>query len=80
MELSLGTHFSTATIFSNLIKIYKDENINTADGLKIDFKDGWVHLRESNTEPIIRIYSESHSEEMANTLTSKVMSQVNKII
>ena len=79
-KIELKKKLDLSLIFSNLIKIYKDENINTADGLKIDFKDGWVHLRESNTEPIIRIYSESHSEEMANTLTSKVMSQVNKII
>ena len=35
---------------------YKNEQITTIDGLKIDFEDGWVHLRKSNTEPIIRIY------------------------
>ena len=67
-------------IFSSLIEIYKDEKIDITDGLKIDFKDGWVHLRRSNTEPIIRIYSESHSEEMANILANTIISEVNQII
>lgn len=50
--------------------------VNTIDGVKIDFEDGWVHLRKSNTEPIIRIYSEAHSEERANELAQQVMKEI----
>ena len=45
--------------------------ITDIDGVKIDFKDGWVHLRKSNTEPIIRIYSESKDEAAANVLPER---------
>ena len=57
---------------------YSEEEINTLDGLKIDFKDSWVHLRKSNTEPIIRIYSEAKSQNEANLLAEKFVSEVSK--
>lgn len=79
-KIQLKKDINLSIIFSSLIEIYKDEKIDITDGLKIDFKDGWVHLRRSNTEPIIRIYSESHSEEMANILANTIISQVNQII
>lgn len=50
--------------------------VNTVDGVKIDFESGWVHLRKSNTEPIIRIYSEAHTEEEAAALARQVMDQI----
>ena len=50
---------------------YQNEQITTIDGLKIDFKDGWVHLRKSNTEPIIRIYAESEGKDKANVVFVK---------
>lgn len=50
--------------------------VSTVDGVKIDFADGWVHLRKSNTEPIIRIYSEAATEERANDLARQVMEQI----
>ena len=78
-KIELKKKLDLSLIFSNLIKIYKDENINTADGLKIDFKDGWVHLRESNTEPIVRIYSESYTESKARFLLKKVVRKINKM-
>ena len=54
----------------------KVEKVTTIDGVKIDFPDGWVHLRKSNTEPIIRIYSEAASETRANELAQQVMQQI----
>ncbi len=60
-------------IFDKLKTIYANEQINDIDGLKIDFAEGWVHLRPSNTEPIIRIYSESDSPEMAQELAQRVV-------
>lgn len=53
-----------------------DCQVSTIDGVKIDFADGWVHLRKSNTEPIIRIYSEAHTEARANQLAQQVMEQI----
>ena len=55
-------------------------NINTIDGLKIDFDDGWVHLRRSNTEPIIRIYSESVTLDKAKTLAEDFINQIKELL
>ncbi|MBR1727015.1 MAG: phosphoglucosamine mutase, partial [Muribaculaceae bacterium] len=51
---------------------YAGERVTTIDGVKIDFDDSWVHLRKSNTEPIIRIYSEANTMEKASQLGEKV--------
>ena len=56
--------------------IYKEYNPDTTDGVKIDFEDGWVHLRKSNTEPIIRVYSEGTSAEKAKELAEDVVASV----
>ncbi len=53
---------------------FKSEDYNTIDGLKIDFADGWVHLRKSNTEPIIRVYAEGKSPEAAQTFADRMKS------
>jgi phosphomannomutase len=58
---------------------YKNEQVNLVDGVKIDFKDEWVHLRKSNTEPIIRIYTESTSEEKAIALAKQVIKEIEGI-
>lgn len=55
---------------------YADYNPDTTDGVKIDFEDGWVHLRKSNTEPIIRIYSEGISPDKAKALADQVVSSI----
>src|SRR5690554_54273 len=59
---------------------YKNEDINEIDGVKIEFKDRWVHLRKSNTEPIIRIYSEAPSIEEAAQLGKEVINQIKNIV
>jgi phosphomannomutase len=59
---------------------YKAQPVNMIDGLKIEFDNEWVHLRKSNTEPIIRIYSESQSESTANTLAQKIMHDIKEIL
>jgi len=53
--------------------------VNRVDGVKIDFEDKWVHLRKSNTEPIIRIYTEAKSREEADDLAVNFVSELNKI-
>jgi phosphomannomutase len=59
---------------------YKAQPVNMIDGLKIEFDNEWIHLRKSNTEPIIRIYSESQSESTANTLAQKIMQDIREIL
>ncbi len=54
--------------------------MNTIDGLKIEFDSNWVHLRKSNTEPIIRIYAESDSEVTANNLADKIKTDIKNIL
>ncbi len=67
-------------LLAKVAKLYSGmagvENVTTIDGVKIDFADGWVHLRKSNTEPIIRIYSEAATESRANELAQQVMQQI----
>ena len=70
----------TKNIISHLKNQYSKNDINLVDGLKIDFDSGWVHLRRSNTEPIIRIYSESSSKEKADELAINFINQIKKII
>ena len=55
---------------------YKDGKINTDDGLRIDFKDHWLHLRKSNTEPIIRIITEAGSTEEAKKQAEKYLKEI----
>lgn len=59
---------------------YKKQPINTVDGVKIEFGKEWVHLRRSNTEPIIRIYSESESQSTADNLAQKIISDIKELI
>lgn len=59
---------------------YKDEKVTDIDGVKIDFVDGWVHLRKSNTEPIIRVYSEASTPEKAESLAKDVMQIISKLV
>ena len=62
-----------------LLKIrdkYKKQPINTIDGVRIEFDNNWVHLRKSNTEPIIRIYAESDSQQVADNLAKKILQDI----
>ena len=66
-------------LLAKVAALYKSQSgseVSTVDGVKIDFEDGWVHLRKSNTEPIIRIYSEAATEERANERARQVMEQI----
>lgn len=59
--------------------IYKQYDINDVDGVKIDFPQGWVHLRKSNTEPIIRVYSEAPTKEQADNFAKAIMDEIKRI-
>lgn len=58
---------------------YANENVNDIDGVKIDFETSWVHLRKSNTEPIIRIYTEARSTEEADALAQRFIAELREI-
>ncbi len=79
-KIELTPEIDVEAILSALEDRYKDEQITTIDGLKIDFEDGWIHLRKSNTEPIIRIYAESDGEKKANSFTEKMITEIKKLI
>lgn len=72
-RVDLTPEIDVDAILTKMKEIYKDEEINDIDGVKIDFPDKWVHLRKSNTEPIIRIYSEAATMEEADELGQKMM-------
>jgi len=79
-KIQLGEDTNPENIILQLISKYEDEQINVEDGLKIDFKDGWVQLRKSNTEPIMRVYAESSSEEKANEFAFMIIKDVENIM
>ena len=76
IELENGVNVNS--IFEKIKKKYKNNPINTEDGLKIEFENDWVHLRTSNTEPIIRIYAESNFETTADNIARKIMQDISE--
>jgi len=79
-KIELTPDISVDKILEGIQKKYKKQPINTVDGIKIEFDKEWVHLRRSNTEPIIRIYSESESETTADNLAKKIMLDIRELI
>ena len=71
IDLTPGTDIFA--ILQKVKEVYKNERVTDIDGVKIDFADKWVHLRKSNTEPIIRVYSEAHTMEEADALGKQIM-------
>ena len=75
-KIELNGSFDVEQIFEKIADKYKKQPINTEDGLKIEFESDWVHLRISNTEPIIRIYAESNFETTANSIAIRLMEDI----
>lgn len=75
-KIELNNGIDVKAIFEKIKKKYKKNPINTEDGLKIEFENDWVHLRTSNTEPIIRIYAESDFETKANNIAMQLMRDI----
>jgi len=78
-KIELTPEIDVDDILLKIKEEYSNEQINDIDGVRIDFDKEWVHLRKSNTEPIIRIYSESKSAERANELAEEIISAIRKI-
>lgn len=79
-KIELANGVNVNSIFEKIKQKYKNHPINTEDGLKIEFENDWVHLRTSNTEPIIRIYSESNFETTARNIAQRLMQDIREFM
>ena len=78
-KINLSSSINVDKILNQIVEKYKNEKIDLVDGVRIDFIDSWVQLRKSNTEPIIRIYSEAKSEEKSNNLILEIKTLIKEI-
>jgi phosphomannomutase len=67
-------------VFEELVSKYSDLSPNTEDGVRIDFNEGWVHMRKSNTEPIVRIFSESDTQIKADKIALDIEKEINDLV
>lgn len=79
-KLNLTPETNVDQILASIAADFANEKVTTIDGVKIDFTEGWVHLRKSNTEPIIRVYSEGKSPEAAQQLADKLLDWMKKSV
>jgi phosphomannomutase len=79
-KIELTPQINVDNVLADIKTKYKKQPINIVDGVKIEFDKEWVHLRKSNTEPIIRIYSESETAATAENLAKKIISDIKEII
>jgi phosphomannomutase len=79
-KITLTPEMDIDSLLRKVEEKYKNQPYSTIDGLKIEFDKQWVHLRRSNTEPIIRIYSEGDSETVANSLANKIIADIKEIL
>ncbi|MBG48349.1 MAG: phosphoglucosamine mutase [Pseudozobellia sp.] len=78
-KIQLTPELDVDSILKAMADKYKNEDISTIDGVKIDFPENWVHLRKSNTEPIIRIYTEASTQEKADVLADDIIADIKNI-
>ncbi len=79
-KIELTPDIDVDAILLKMKEKHANEHITDIDGVKIDFADSWVHLRKSNTEPIIRIYSEGKTIEKADRLAQKMIEEIESVI
>jgi phosphomannomutase len=78
-KIELTPQLDVDAILKTMASNYSHEKQTTIDGVKIDFSDSWVHLRKSNTEPIIRIYTEATSQHAADTLADRIIAEIKSV-
>ena len=76
LKISLKDSALIDSVFEKIVRNYSDLSPNTEDGVRIDFDNGWVHMRKSNTEPIVRIFSESNSQNIADDIAFMIEKQI----
>lgn len=79
-KIQLTPDINVEDVLVQMARKYAHEEVDTTDGVKIYIEKEWVHLRKSNTEPIIRIYSESENEQKANALAERIIEDIQSII
>lgn len=79
-KIELTPDIDVDSLLTKMEKEYQNEEVSTVDGVKIDFEKNWVHLRKSNTEPIIRIYTEAFSQEEADSLGDQMIAKIKSLI
>jgi phosphomannomutase len=79
-KISLESGVDVTSVLKKIELKYADQQCNTIDGLKIDFENDWVHLRSSNTEPVIRIYAESKSAKAAEALALQLIQDIREVL
>ena len=78
-KIQLTPELDVDALLVGMAKKYENEEVSTIDGVKIDFPENWVHLRKSNTEPIIRIYTEAKSQSEADALADRIIGEIKTI-
>jgi phosphomannomutase len=78
-KVELTPELNVDEVLVRITKKYERQPVNTIDGVKIEFENSWVHLRKSNTEPIIRIYAEAENMSTADSLASKIISDIKEL-
>ena len=78
-KIELTPQIDVDAILAAMYEKYKGEDCKTIDGVKIDFAENWVHLRKSNTEPIIRIYTEAATQKDADELALRIIDEMKVI-
>ena len=79
-KIQLTPEIDVDAILVKMKEKYANEQVTDIDGVKIDFKDSWVHLRKSNTEPIVRIYSEAKDMNEAEKLAARIIMNIKELI
>jgi phosphomannomutase len=81
-KIELTPDINVDQVLEKIKRKYQNEKINTIDGVKIDFEreKEWIHLRKSNTEPIIRIYAESQNEKKADELANRIITDIKSLL
>ena len=79
-KIETDTGIDLDRILDEMKRLYQHERITDIDGVKIDFADAWVHLRKSNTEPVIRIYSEARTQQEAELLALDMIAEIKRLV
>ena len=79
-KIELTPEIDVDALLTKMEKEYQNEDVSTVDGVKIDFAENWVHLRKSNTEPIIRIYTEAKTQDEADALGDQMIAKIKSLI
>ena len=79
-KTELDSSVNLKEILAKIAEKYANYQVNTVDGVRVDFEDSWVHVRSSNTEPIMRIYAEALTPQIAENIANKLMADIRELM